>query len=81
MAGASLAEHAVPFEENFEWGKEYETCLWLGESVPIFITVPKFFSLLPGDLSEDNFDPDDFLLSHDDLKFTDEEVWMILWKI
>ena len=22
MAGASLAEHAVPFEENFEWGKD-----------------------------------------------------------
>ena len=24
MAGAILAEHGVPFDENFEWGKEYE---------------------------------------------------------
>ena len=46
MAGAILADHAIPFEEAFEWG----------------------------DLSETNFDPDDFLLPQDDLKFTDEEM-------
>ena len=28
MAGAILAEHAVPFDENFEWGKEYEIFLF-----------------------------------------------------
>jgi hypothetical protein len=33
MAGAVMAEHAVPFDETFEWGKEYESCLKYIETV------------------------------------------------
>ena len=73
MAGAILAEHAVPFEEAFEWGKEYESCF--AKEFKYCISLYKLtmypfkcLCLLLGT----TFDPDDFLLPQDD--FTDEEV-------